>query len=157
MVFAVITKYPHPSDNWIIKALFWFVVCWFFFRINLFEKLFQEYVLSGLILVKAVCKSYQQTTLRDKELNDWEFIASTPILCKNNIGETICVMARLIRVHTNCNKFKKINEVAQFYYNIQLQYQIVFECRLICHQLAEIIVLKCLARSYMYISRIINY
>ena len=113
-VFPVITKNPHPSDNWIIKALFWFVVCWFFFRINLFEKLFQEFVLSGLILVKAVCKSYQQTTLRDTELNDWEFIASTPILCKNNIGETIRVMSRLIRVHTNCNKFKKINDVAQF-------------------------------------------
>ena len=34
------------------------------------KKIFQEYVLSGLIWVKAVCKSYQQTTLRDKELKD---------------------------------------------------------------------------------------
>ena len=69
-VFAVITKYPRPSDNWIIKAFFDPSSADFFFRINLFEKLFQEYVLSGLIWVKAVCKSYQQTTLRDKELYD---------------------------------------------------------------------------------------
>ena len=54
----------------------------FFFRINFSEKFFQEYdqsqtvwikirpdVLSGLIWVQTVFKSYQQTTLGDKELN----------------------------------------------------------------------------------------
>ena len=64
---------PHPSDNWIIKALYRLAIfdlssADFFFTINFFEKIFQEYVLSGLIWVKAVCKMYQQMTLRDKEL-----------------------------------------------------------------------------------------
>ena len=53
-----------------------FVVCWFFFIINFFERFFQEYhqsqtvwiqirpdIMSGLILVQSVCKSYQQMTL----------------------------------------------------------------------------------------------
>ena len=47
-----------------------------FFKSNFFEKLFQEYDQSvkqfesrtGLIWVQTVCKSYQQTTLGDKEL-----------------------------------------------------------------------------------------
>ena len=37
-----------------------------FFKINYFEKKFQEYhpsILSGLIWVQTVCKGYQQTTL----------------------------------------------------------------------------------------------
>ena len=52
----------------------------FFFKINFFEKFFQEYnkcqtvwiqirpgILLGLIWVQTVCKSYQQTTLVGKE------------------------------------------------------------------------------------------
>ena len=62
-------------------------------------------------------------SLSDKELKYWEFIASKSILCKNNTGDTLRVMWQLIRVHTYCNKLKKINEVAQFYYDIQLQYK----------------------------------
>ena len=47
-----------------------------FFKINFFEKFLQEYhlsvkqigsILSGLIWVQTVCKSYQQMTLGDKE------------------------------------------------------------------------------------------
>ena len=57
-------------------------ICWFFFKIILFEKLFQEYHqsvkqfgtrTSGLIWIPTVCKSYQQTTLCGKE-----------VICENN-------------------------------------------------------------------------
>ena len=78
---------PTPAINGLSKPFFALSSADFFFRINLFEKIFQEYVLAGLIWVKAVCKIYQQTTLKDKELTDWEFIASRPILCKNNVGD----------------------------------------------------------------------
>ena len=65
---------------WVISYAF--VVCWFFFIINFFEKLLQEYnqsvkqfrfrwdptILSGLIWVQTVCIGYHQMTLVDKEL-----------------------------------------------------------------------------------------
>ena len=64
-----------------------FVVCCFFFKINIFEKFFQEYylsvkqigprsgpdILSGLNWVQSVCKVYEQTTLVGKELNGQSF------------------------------------------------------------------------------------
>ena len=52
-----------------------FLVCWFFFKINFFEKFFKVWiqigpnVLLGLIWVPAVCEGYQQTTLVGKGLN----------------------------------------------------------------------------------------
>ena len=71
LMFSLLSQnIPTPSIIGLSKPFFDLSSADFFFRINLFEKLFQEYVLSGLIWVKAVCKSYQQTTLRDKEFND---------------------------------------------------------------------------------------
>ena len=57
------------------------VVCWFFFKINFFRKIISRIrpecqtvwiqirpdVLSGLICVQTLCKSYRQTTLGDEE------------------------------------------------------------------------------------------
>ena len=59
----------------------------FFYKIIFFEKFFQEYyqsvnVLSGLIWVQTVCKSYQQTTLGDKELKDMLISTGTCIHLK---------------------------------------------------------------------------
>ena len=71
LIFSLLSQnIPTPAIIGLSKPFFDLSSADFFFRINLFEKLFQEYVLSGLIWVKAVCKGYQQTTLRDKELND---------------------------------------------------------------------------------------
>ena len=71
LLFSLLSQnIPTPAIIGLSKPFYNLSSADFFFRINLFEKLFQEYVLSGLIWVKAVCKSYQQTTLRDKELND---------------------------------------------------------------------------------------
>ena len=58
-----------------------------FFKITFFEKVFQEYHLSvkqiesksGLIWVQSVCKSYQQTTQGDKELN--VYFPTPKIMC----------------------------------------------------------------------------
>ena len=55
--------------------MFFFTFLDIFFKINFFEKFFQEYyqsvnVLSGLIWVQTVCKSYQQTSPGYKELKD---------------------------------------------------------------------------------------
>ena len=64
------------------KYFILFCLLLIFFNINFFEKLFQEYhlsvkqrwiqirpdVLSDLIWVQIVCKSYQQTTLGDKRV-----------------------------------------------------------------------------------------
>ena len=70
-----------------------FFMCFFFtfpdvfLKINFFEKLFQEYyqsvnVLSGLIWLQTVCKSYQQTTLGDKELEYMLILTGTCIHLK---------------------------------------------------------------------------
>ena len=61
------------------KFRYFFVVCWFFFKINFFKKFIQEHHLSveqiesrsgpndlsGLIWVQSVCKVYEQTALVD--------------------------------------------------------------------------------------------
>ena len=53
------------SACWVILHAFWSSVD-FYFKINFFKKIFQEYcqsvVLSGLIWVQTVCKGYQQMT-----------------------------------------------------------------------------------------------
>ena len=72
--------------DWVIFHFFLHFLI-FFFRINFFEKFFQEHyqsvnVLSGLILVQTVCKSYQQTTLGDKELKDMLISTGTCIHLK---------------------------------------------------------------------------
>ena len=72
------TVYSLPTGKFF--PLFCLLIC--FFKINFFENVFQDYDqnvkqfwiqilpdgLSGLIWVQIVCKSHQQTTLRDKEL-----------------------------------------------------------------------------------------
>ena len=70
-VFSLLSQnIPTPAIIGLSKPFFDLSPADFFFQNQLVEKLFQEYVLSGLIWVKAVFKSNQQTTLRDKELND---------------------------------------------------------------------------------------
>ena len=62
-----------------------------FFKINFFEKFFLECrtdwiqirpgFLSGLIWVQSVCKSYQQTTIGDKELNSATCTLAVLLIC----------------------------------------------------------------------------
>ena len=136
---AIINKVLRHCHSWLARQYLqgnfpcFFFVCWFF-QNQLFWKilsgissechtvciLIKSDVLSGLICVQTVCKSYQQTTLVGKELMTcWHSLVGS-LNCNQYEPRSDCTLRIiLIRVHIVCLQGENILECIWIYATVQ--------------------------------------